>query len=43
LLAVIFFLYGACQRAAFGSVLPEFNSFTHPRFGPPALTPTRRV
>jgi len=41
LLAVIFFLYGTCHRAAFGSVLPEFSGFTHPQVGPPCPYPPR--
>ena len=34
LLAVVIFLYGACHRAAFGSVLPELSCFKHPKSGP---------
>lgn len=39
LLAVVIFLYGACHRAAFGSVLPELSYFKHPQVGPPARSP----
>ena len=41
LLAVIFFLYTARQRTAFGSMLPVLNCLPHPQVGPPARPPSR--
>ena len=40
LLAVVIFLYGACHRAAFGSVLPKFNDLLHAGPGPLPAPPT---